>query len=45
MVEVWMDEYKSLFYMHRPDLLVREGISLVPTYCGMYTHSQTVAMK
>jgi len=22
MVEVWMDEYKSLFYVNRPDLLV-----------------------
>jgi hypothetical protein len=22
LVEVWMDEYKSLFYMNRPDLLV-----------------------
>jgi hypothetical protein len=32
MVEVWMDEYKSLFYMNRPDLLVSSGISLVPTY-------------
>jgi hypothetical protein len=35
MVQVWMDEYKSLFYMHRPDLLVRSGVSLVPTCCGM----------
>jgi hypothetical protein len=32
MVEVWMDEYKSLFYMHRPDLLVSSGFSLVPKY-------------
>ncbi|PNF39499.1 Polypeptide N-acetylgalactosaminyltransferase 1 [Cryptotermes secundus] len=24
MVEVWLDEYKSLFYMHRPDLLGRD---------------------
>jgi len=26
MVEVWMDEYKSLFYMNRPDLQVQSGI-------------------
>lgn len=24
MVEVWMDEYKKLFYMHRSDLLNAE---------------------
>lgn len=24
MVEVWMDDYKRLFYLHRPDLKVRE---------------------
>jgi hypothetical protein len=27
MVEVWMDEYKSLFYMNRPDLQVSSGIT------------------
>lgn len=32
MVEVWMDDYKSLFYMNRPDLLERDIGDLTERY-------------
>lgn len=29
MAEVWMDDYKELFYLHRPDLRVRPDTAVV----------------